>query len=328
MSDYLLGDYRDTLTCAEKYYRGGMENFAPVIITCAITGSFQGKEINPNLPESIDEQVQQAYDAYNAGAAMVHIHARQPQKLGEVSADTEVYKEVNRRVREKCPDLIINNTCMGGQMVTPDGQFSGPMRTSIPAAPEVASVDLMLDYAKVLYKKRLPPLSGRDEDELRQHHYIMQPEDAADMLTFMEKYGVKPEYELFGLYGIKMLRRLLQIKDVPGPHWVSILFGGNGLMPSVTSMIEAAQLLPKNAMLNIIGIGAPEIPMIAAGMIMGHNVRVGMEDNVYYSKGRLLKSNAEMVERAVRIAREIGRPIATPAQAREMMGLGAPRQYN
>lgn len=328
MSDYLLGDYRDTLSYVEKTYRGGLEGFAPAIITCAITGSFQGKEINPNLPESIDEQVQQAYDAYNAGAAMVHIHARQPDRLGEVSSDTEIYREINRRIREKCPDLIINNTAMGGKMVTPEGQFTPPMRASIPAAPEVASVDLMLDYARVLYKKRQAPLSGRDEDEMRQHHYVMQPEDAVEMLNAMEEYGVKPEYELFGLYGIKMLRRLLQLKEVKGPHWVSILFGGNGLMPSVTSMIEAAQLLPKDAMLNIIGIGAPEIPMITAGLLMGHNVRVGMEDNVYYSKGRLLKSNAEMVERAIRIAREIGRPVATPAQAREMMGLGAPRQYN
>lgn len=328
MSDYLVGDYRDALSYVEKIYRGGLEGFAPAIITCAITGSFQGKEANPNLPESVDEQVQQAYDAYNAGAAMVHIHARQPERLGEVSADTDLYKEINRRIREKCPDLIINNTAMGGRMVTPDGQFGEPMRASIPAAPEVASVDLMWDYSRVVYKKRLPPLTGRDEDELRQHHYIMQPEDAVEMLNVMEQYGVKPEYELFGLYGIKMLRRLLQLKVVSGPHWVSILFGGNGLMPSVTSMIEAAQLLPKDAMLNIIGIGAPQIPMITAGLLLGHNVRVGMEDNVYYSKGRLARSNAEMVERAIRIAREIGRPVATPAQAREMMGLGSPRAYD
>lgn len=201
------------------------------------------------------------------------------------------------------------------------------MRACLPARPEVASVDLMLDYAKVVYKKRLPPLTGRDEDELRQHHYVMQPEDAVEMLNAMEEYGIKPEYELFGLYGIKMLRRVLQLKEVPGPHWGSILFGGNGLMPSVTSLIEASQLLPRDAMLNIIGIGAPQIPMITAGLLLGHNVRVGLEDNCFYSKGRLLKDNAEMVERAVRIAREIGRPVATPAQAREMMGLGAPRSY-
>ncbi len=324
---FLLGDYRDTLTYVEKVYRGGMENFAPAIITCAITGSFQGKEINPNLPELVDEQVQQAVDAYNAGAAMVHIHARQPERPGEVSADTEIYKEVNRRIREKCPDLIINNTLMGGRMEGPDGRLGSPMRASIGARPEVASVDLMNDYALAMYKKRPAPLTGRDQDELRQHHYVMQPEDAVEVLNEMEKNGIKPEYELFGLYGIKMLRNTLRLKKVDGPHWVSILFSCNGLMPSLTSMIEAAQLLPKDAMLNIIGIGAPQIPMIAAGLLMGHNVRVGMEDNVFYCKGRLLKDNAEMVERAVRIATEIGRPVATPAQAREMMGLGAPRAY-
>ena len=99
MSNYLLGDYRDTLTYLERTCKGGMEAFHPAIITCAITGSFQGKEVNPNLPEMVDEQVQAAVDAYHAGAAMVHIHARQPQRPGEVSADTELYAEINRRVR-------------------------------------------------------------------------------------------------------------------------------------------------------------------------------------------------------------------------------------
>lgn len=327
MDNHLLGSYRETLNYIETVYRSGLEGFAPVILTCAITGSFQGKEVNPNLPECIDEQVQQAYDAYNAGAAMVHIHARQPDKLGEVSTDPELYREINRRIRERCPDIIINNTAMGGRMAI-GGVLGEPMRASIPAMPEVASVDLMLDYSKVLYKKRLSPLSGRDTDELRQHHYLMQPEDAVETIEVLEQYGVKPEYELFGLEGVKMLRRILQMKNMPAPHWVSILFGGNGLMPSVTSMIEAAQLLPGDALLNIIGIGAPQIPMITAGLLLGHNIRVGMEDNVYYSRGRLLQSNAEMVERAVRIAREIGRPVASPAQARAMMGLGAPRSYS
>lgn len=330
MKDYLIGDYRDALTFVERTYRGGLETFHPAIITCAITGSFQGKEINPNLPESVDEQVQAAVDAYNAGAAMVHIHARQPQRLGEVSADTELYAEINRRIRERCPDLIINNTAMGGRMRGPDGQLTDLMLASIPARPEVSSLDLMLDYQRVLYKKRPAPLTGRDEDEMRQHFYVIQHEDAMEALDVFDQYGVMPEYELFDTMGIKMLRRLIAARGekLPKPYWVSMLFGGNGTLPSVSSMMAIADLLPREAMLNIIGVGAPQIPMIAAGLLLGHNVRVGLEDNVFYGKGRLAAGNGEMVERAVRIAREIGRPVATPAQAREMMGLGAPRQYN
>jgi 3-keto-5-aminohexanoate cleavage enzyme len=330
VENYLVGEYRNTLDYVEKVYRGGMESFSSAIISCAITGSFQGKESNPNLPELVDEQVQQTYDAYNAGAAMIHVHARQPERPGEMSGDTGLYKEINRLIREKCPDIIINNTNMGGRMLTPEGKIGELMLASIPARPEVASIDLAYDYSKVLHKKRPAPLTGRDKDEIRQHFYVIQPEDALETMETFVKYDVKPEYEIFDIIGIKMLRQIIKMKkgDLKSPYWVSLIFGGLGFMPSITSVIEISQLLPKDAMVNIIGVGAAQIPMITAGLLLGHNIRVGLEDNVYYSMGRLAKSNAEMVERAVRIANEIGRHIATPAQAREMMGLGKPRQYN
>ena len=150
-----------------------------------------------------------------------------------------------------------------------------------------------------------------------------------ESLDFFQKNGVTPEFEMFNFVGIKMLRNLIAARKdkLSKPYWCSMLFGGPGTLPSVSSMIETAQLLPPEALLNIIGIGAPQIPMITAGLLLGHHVRVGLEDNVFYSRGRLAKSNAEMVERAVRIAKEIGRPIASPAQAREMIGLGEPRAY-
>ena len=330
MENYLVGDYRDASYYVDKLYRGGLENMHPAIITCALTGSFHGAELNPNLPEAIDAQVQQAVDAYNAGAAMVHIHVRNPQNLGEPSSDPELFAEINRRIREKCPDLIINNTAMGGRTAGPDGRLGDLMVASLPARPEVASIDVMANYTKILFKKRPAPLTGRDQDEMRRMHYVIDHDDAMEVMDRFAEYGILPEYEMFNFDGIKMLRNLIAARKdkMPKPYWCSVLFGGNGTLPSVTSMIEAAQLLPQEAMLNIIGIGAPQIPMITTGLLLGHNVRVGLEDNVFYSKGRLAQSNAEMVERAVRIAKEIGRPVATPAQAREMMGLGAPRQYS
>ena len=167
MKDYLIGAYRDASSYVDNMYKAGLENFPPAIVTCALTGSFQGAEMNPNLPETIDAQVQQAYDAYNAGAAMVHIHVRNPQNLGDVSPDTELYKEVNRRIREKCPDLIINNTTMGGRQPNAEGKLGDLMLASVPARPEVASLDIMTIYERVFFKKRKPPLSGRDQDEMR-----------------------------------------------------------------------------------------------------------------------------------------------------------------
>jgi len=321
-------EYRDTLTYAQKVSRYGLSKMPPLIITCSITGGNQGAEVNPALPETLEDQVQSTYDAYNAGAAMVHIHRRDPKNLGYATQNWEDYLEVNRAVRDKCPDIIVNNTCVGSRLLNfKDRTISEPMLVSIPAKPEVGSIDLVCAEGIGIRKARKAPLTGRDQDMEVRTSIFMNQDDCINCAKLMMENGTKPEWECFDIGNLAVLNRMIAMGMAAEPQWVSMIFGGTGILPSIESMQLVEKFLPKSALLNVIGVGPCQTAMITLAILMGHHVRVGMEDSYYYDAGVLAKSNAQLVERVVRIARELGRPVATPAQAREMMGLGAPRQY-
>lgn len=236
--------------------------------------------------------------------------------------------EVNHLVRAKCPDIIINNTCIGGRIIDVEGGTVSPiLNYSLKAKPEVASIDITTTTARMKMKARKAPLSGRDEDYIKKFDYIMNDEDAVEILKQMADNGVKPEWEMYNITDIKRLHSLIAAGKAEGPHWVQMLFGGNGVQPSAQSLILASELLPADSVFSVIAIGAAQLAISTMAIIMGHHIRVGLEDAVYYAPHELATSNAQLVERAVRIAKELGRPIATPAQARMMLGLDAPRQY-
>lgn len=328
---YRIQDCRDALSYAKMLSRYGLSRMPPLIVTCAITGGVHGKEANPNLPETLEEQVQAAYEAYNAGASIVHIHRRDPEDPARMSSRYEEYLEVNARIREKCPDLIINNTCVGQRRadVGADGEFHvGPqLLTSIPARPELSSVDITCHSFNQLLRARKPPLFGRDEPYLRQETAFLTYPELENVIGLMKRYDVKPEFECFRLSDFKYLEYLEQRGLLDNPYWVQFLFGGSGAMPVVEQLLLAARLMPENGILSVIGIGAAQTAVITQAMILGYHVRVGLEDAYYYGPGELAKSNGQMVERVVRIAGELGRAVATPAQAREMLRLGPPRGY-
>lgn len=331
IENYLIQDYRDTLKYAKMISRHGLSKLPPLIITCAITGGVHGKEANPNLPESLNEQIQSAYDAYNAGASIVHIHRRDPQNPACMSSKYEEYLEINYLLRERCPDLIINNTCVGQRRadVGPDGEFHvGPqLLTSIPARPELSSVDITCHSFNQLLGARKPPLFGRDQPFLRQETAFLTYPELEHVIQLMKQYDIKPEFECFRLSDFKYLEYLEARGMLDNPYWVQFLFNGSGSVPVVEQLLLAARLMPENGMLSVIGIGAAQTAMVTQALILGHHVRVGLEDAYYYGPHELARSNAQLVERIVRIATELGRPIATPAQAREMLHLGKPRSY-
>lgn len=326
---YLMGDIRDSVDYLSLVEKKGLKDLPPLIITCAITGGLHGAELNPNLPEDLEAQVESAKAAYEAGASMIHIHRRKPDDLKSMSYNHEEFREINRRIREACPDLIINNTCLGGRYINIENQtVSDILHGSIKAEPEVASVDMSCFSSHLPLKARTGDLTGRDNDEILKFNFFMDYDDARTTLKEFKAHGIKPELELFDIGDIKYINQFIKEGLLEGPHWIQMLFGGNGTMPTPQSLINAASLLPKDSIFSVIGIGGYQTAILTIAIIMGYHVRVGLEDNVFYAPGQLAESNAQLVERIVRIAKELGRPIATPQQAREMMGLDPnPRQY-
>lgn len=326
--EMLMDYYRDTNKYLEKFSRYGLNNFPPLIVSCAITGANHGKEATPYIPETPEEQAQQALDAYNAGASLVHIHRRSSKNPAEMTADPEEYKEVNAMIREKCPEIIINNTAGGGRLRFAGGIVSPAFNTSLSAGPEVASIDISNYVLRTIRKKRPSPLTGRDEDVPFEGAYGITPTETEECIALMKQYGVKPEFECFDIGDLQYLKTLIRSGLVEGPHWVQMVFSEATNFPTIDYMLNTIRCLPENSVFSAIGVGSVQWGILTASIILGGHVRVGMEDNIYLGKGQLAKSNGELVEKIVRIAQELGRPIATPAQAREMLGLDAtPRAY-
>ena len=329
MAEELVMDFwKDNNNYLDVVGRYGLAKMPPLIVTCAITGGNQGKEANPGLPESLDEQVQQTYDAYNAGASMVHIHRRDPENPAVMCKKAEDYMEVNAAIRAKCPDIIINNTAGGGKIRVPSGDMTPAFNLSIPAAPEVASIDITNYAWRDVLKKREAPLFGRDEDLVREGAYGLLPSEAEECLSLMKKYGCKPEFECFDIGDLNYLRGFMAsgLVDPSEPQLVQMVYNGLDFQ-TPEYMLTAIHHLPKNCVYSTIAVGAPQWALLAMSIILGGHVRVGMEDNLYLGKGQKAENNAQLVEKIVSIAKLLGRPIATPAEAREILGLGEPRAY-
>lgn len=310
----------------ERIHRSGLASFPPAIVGCAITGGNQGKEANPNLPETVEDQVRQTYEAYKAGASLVHIHRRDPDKPHMMSKDPEMYREVNIKIREKCPDIIINDTNGGGAIVA-DGKRGELMLYSVYSSPEVATIDTSTYTSYV----KLPAREGvRDEAVFNEMIYTMTQPEAEYVCKEFWRMGVKPEFECFALSDMWYLQRLMLsgYKDeLGGPHFMNFVFTGGSNWPTPNYINTVVQNTPRNTVLGIVATGAQQWPVLAQALCHGCHVRVGMEDNVYYRKGELAQSNGQLVEKIVSIADLLDRKVATPEEARKIMGLGAPRTW-
>jgi len=316
-----IWDYRDP---HEWMTRVRTSSLPPMIVTCAITGGVQGKEANPNLPETPAEQVEQTYEAYRAGASMVHIHVRDPKKRYDCSGSAEDYRLVNGMIREKCPDLIINNTTGGSWGMTIEERL-----TVLDANPEVATLNMGPDMVKMTLKERKAPL---EHPRPEVHLDTCFPTSFADITAFatgMKQRGIKPEVELYNTGQYWGIDDLFAQGLLEPPYMVQFVTGyPSGTYPTPANLLSWVSELPHQSIYFVAGVGPFQLPMVAMGIVLGGHVRVGMEDNVYARRGQLLKSNAEIVERVVRLARDMNREIATPAQARQMLGLSpVPSKY-
>jgi 3-keto-5-aminohexanoate cleavage enzyme len=316
----------------EREYMAHYRKMPPVMVTNAITGNVQVKEANENLPEQPEEQADSLYASYKAGASLGHIHARNPKNWAVGSYLAEDFYKVNKLVRARCPDIIINNTAASGY--GPDMKENGPSGPFkylyyLQSKPEIASLDIGMFINKRVIKGR-PDVPGREKDIIRENVTPLSISLNEAHAKAMKENGIKPEIEVMNPSCWWSVDNLVSQGLVDPPYWIQIVFNqwGSSSTPTPQQFLMMVGGMPEKSMFSSIGIGPTMNSLIAMGIIFGGHVRVGMEDNVYMRRGEKAKSNAQLVEWAVRMINELGREVATPAQAREMLGISPiPSKY-
>lgn len=319
-SDDTTWSYADPRQYLEKV-RYGLQELPPLIITVAITGGAQGQEGNAALPETPEEQAASTHEAWNAGASIVHIHGRRAENLSMTTHETARYVEINAAIRERCPDIIINNSMAGDLQDTQDGHCRFE-RGSLHAGPEISSLDCGPIAYRLKLNRRHPPLSGRDVDTIIDQVFLTTYGELEALADEMAELGVKPEFEMFNSGQFSVLDEIVGRESVSPPYWVQFVLGAqNGDYPTPMDLLHMVGRLPRRAMFSVLGIGPYQVPLHAMAIVLGGHVRVGMEDNLYFARGQKASSNAQFVERIVRLAETLGRPVATPDDARRMLGI-------
>lgn len=290
----------------------------PTILTCAVTGTFPTREHNPALPVTPTEIAEACLGAAKAGAAICHIHVRDPE-TGRPSMKLEYYREVVQRIRASDTDLIINlTTGPGGRYIPSDGQ------------PDVAAPGTLLKTPEIRTEHIVelkPEICTLDLNTMwfGGGAVINSPRNVKIMAERIYSAGVKPELEFFDTGDLILAQDLVADGTLKLPALCQIVTGVKYGMPSTPeTMMLAKSLLPKNCEWAAFGAGRHAFPMLAQAFILGGHCRIGMEDTVYLAKGSPAPSNAALVEKAVRIIRELGGKLATVAEARELLGLKSP----
>ena len=268
-----------------------------MIITAAISGAEVTKEMNPAVPYTIEEIVKEAKSAYDAGAAVIHLHVRWDD--GTPTQDKERFRIAMDAIKEACPDVIILPSTGGAVGMTAEERLQ-----PVDLKPEIATLDC--------------GTCNFGGDDI----FVNTENMNIDFAKKMRETGVKPELEVFEKGMIDNALKLFKKGLIDGPLHFNIVLGVNGAMTATPrDLIFMVDSLPKNATWCGTGIGKSEFDIAAVSIVMGGNVRVGFEDNVYIEKGVLAKSNGELVEKVVKLANILKREIATPADARRILGL-------
>jgi len=285
------------------------------IITCAITGNIVKPGMHPALPITPAQIALACLDAADAGAAAVHIHVRDPE-TGLPSMELAHYAEVMERIRSRNKQLIINlTTGPGGRFIpSPDNpQIAAPGSTLMAPERRVEHIAALRPDIATLDLNTMN--SGPDV-------VINTPANVARMAKVIRAAGVKPEIELFDSGDLNMAHDLIREGVLEGPGLFSLVLGVKyGFSATPATMAYAASQLPRGAQWTGFGIGRQEFPMVAQAWLLGGHVRVGFEDNLYISKGKLARDNAELVARARLIVESLGGDIASPQEARDILGL-------
>ena len=269
-----------------------------VIITAAITGSRMGRDITPYIPLTPEEITRSAMECWRAGASVVHIHVRDP-KTGLGSQDIDLFRRVVEPLRSET-DLILSLTT------------SGIPGRNLPIEERLAPLTLK------------PELASFDAGSINLGGavFINDPVFLDQAAGMMLDAGVKPEIEIFDLGMMMTTLRMRKEGKLRDPlHFQFVMGTPWGAPATPKAFLHIHEYLPPGATWSNIGIGPGQMPMAMMALIMGGHIRVGMEDSIYVRRGELARSNAQLVERVVRVVREYERPPASPAEARIILGL-------
>ncbi len=268
-----------------------------LIITAAICGAEVTKEHNKKVPYTVDEIVREAKSAYENGASIIHLHVRHDD--GTPTQDINRYKECIEAIKKECPNVIIQPST-GGAVGMSNEERIQPVNLK----PEMATLDCgTCNFGK---------------DDI----FVNTENTIKEFGEIMIKQGVKPELEVFDKGMIDMALRLHKkgyIKD--NMHFNFVMGVNGGISATYRDLIFLKESIPQNATFTVSGIGKAQFEMAALSILLGGHVRVGFEDNIYIKKGKLAKSNGELVKKVVKIAKALDREIASPTEAREILGL-------
>jgi 3-keto-5-aminohexanoate cleavage enzyme len=270
---------------------------APTILTCALVGGVEST--NPHHPKDAADVIRHGIGAARAGASILHVHARSED--GRPTQHPDTYRLIAEGIRSEAPDVIVNFTSAGSPGMTDDERLG-----SLRAGPDLASLDAgSMNFG------------ADDEFVFVNTHAFM-----ARAATEMRELGIKPELECFDTGMIMAGRELVDRGLVPAPPLFQLVLGVRGGAPArVDTLTHLVALLPEGAIWSAFAVGRPHLEIMAATLALGGHIRTGMEDVAYVAAGVHAQSNAELVERAVAVCRDLGRPLATPEQAREILGL-------
>lgn len=286
----------------------------PVIITAALTGGADSTGASPHVPVTPEQIAGEALAARAAGAAIVHIHVRNP-ATGKPSREPALYREVVERIRAAGSDVLINLTTGPGAGFFPGEDPNVNERKGAMATPEER-------VAHVLELR--PDICSLDVATMNfgPQAFVNVPAHLEQMARMIREAGVKPELEVFDLGHAALAADMVKRGLFESPPWFQLCLGIPWGAPATTeAMLALKSLVPAGAIWSAFGISRQQFPMVAQAVILGGHVRVGLEDNLYIARGKLAEGNAVLVARAARIVEELGERVATPAEARSLLGL-------
>lgn len=299
-------------TNARQYVRHIDEGMPPVIITCATTNSWQRSD-HPTVPLTAEEQAADAAAVFAAGARIIHIHGREKDDPSKTTNNPARLREINALIRAKAPEILVDDSQTNAPLAVADGAILG--RPVFPkSAPLEAGPDIMaLNPGPMTYR-------GAKGEPSRV--MVTSFDDTLRTANLLRERGVKPQVFLYHPGHLDMLDYLIQHDALDKPYFVQLVFGQqSGIPMGPDAVLYMVSNLPSDSIFQTCALGLHAFHVNVMALLLGGHVRTGLEDCLWYNRGEAAKSNAQLVERIVRIAADIGRRVATTEETRQMLGI-------